>query len=82
MAEHSTLHETPHPVLLGLREVAALCGMSEASLKRMRRCGRFGPAPVAFSKRLVRYSRAEIEGWVAAGCPARKLWLERKGGGR
>lgn len=80
MAAPFTLTESSTPALLDAHQAAAFLKLSATTLKRMRRSGRFGPEPVVFSKRLVRYSRAELESWVAAGCPTRKDWAARKGG--
>ena len=69
------------PLLLKDREVAALLGVSRRHVATLRASGRM-PAPVRLGCS-VRWQRDEIEGWIAAGCPARERWeemRERKGG--
>jgi predicted DNA-binding transcriptional regulator AlpA len=59
-------------LLIDIRQLAALLSRSVASLERDQAAGRL-PAPVRVggSKR---WRRAEVEAWVAAGCPAGKAW--------
>lgn len=63
-------------LLIDIRQLAALLSRSVASLERDQAAGRL-PAPVRVggSKR---WRRAEIEAWVAAGCPARAAWDARR----
>ena len=71
------------PALLDARQLGTLLEMSHTTVKRLLRSGKIGPAPIRFSARLVRWSRPEVEAWVAAGCPSRKEWAgTRKAGGR
>lgn len=82
-AEHKKPTIQPPPAsLLTLDEAAAVAGMSASTFKRLNRVGRVGPQPVRFSARLVRWSRPELEAWIAAACPTRKAWAEQCGGGR
>lgn len=50
---------------------AALCSISPATWARMVSAGKT-PAPVRLSGGCVRYRRADLERWVAMGCPERK----------
>lgn len=54
------------------QEVARLLGISRAHVWRMHSSGRL-PKPVRLG-RAVRWGRAEIEGWLAAGAPTRERW--------
>ncbi len=58
----------PQPLLVDIHALAGLLDRSVASLERDQAAGRL-PAPVRIggSKR---WRRADIEAWVAAGCPA------------
>lgn len=76
----TTAPSTP-PALLDHEQAASLLGISPSTLKRMARAGKIGPAPIKFSSRLVRWPEAELRAWAAAGCPSRKKWAERRGGG-
>lgn len=60
---------TPEPTaLLGIREVAALLGnCSTRHICRLADAGRM-PRPVRLGA-LVRWRRAELIDWLAAGCP-------------
>jgi len=74
--------KTPNPQasLLSVEQAAAVAGVSASTFKRLVRAGKVGPLPVRFSARLVRWSRPVLEAWIAAGCPTRRQWAERKGG--
>jgi predicted DNA-binding transcriptional regulator AlpA len=58
------------PLLIDIHALAVLLDRSVASLERDQAAGRL-PAPVRIggSKR---WRRADIETWVAAGCPTRR----------
>lgn len=61
----------PPPVeaaLLDVKAVAALLGCSARHVYRLTDARRM-PAPVRLGA-LIRWRRAEIESWIAAGCPA------------
>jgi excisionase family DNA binding protein len=61
----------PPPVeaaLLDVKAVAALLGCSARHVYRLTDAGRM-PAPVRLGA-LIRWRRAEIEEWIAAGCPS------------
>ena len=62
--------------LLDVRQVAALLTCSTRHVYRLTDAGRM-PRPVNLG-RLVRWRRAEIEAWIAEGCPP----VRRVGGGQ
>jgi prophage regulatory protein len=66
----------PVPLLIDIHTLAALLTRSVASLERDQATGRL-PAPVRIggSKK---WRRADIEAWVAAGCPARTATRKAK----
>lgn len=64
------------PLLLGAGQAGLLCGRSEASWWRDHAAGRV-PRPVKLGGRTL-WRRAELEAWVAAGCPPRKEWEARE----
>jgi predicted DNA-binding transcriptional regulator AlpA len=53
--------------LLTLREVAALCGVSQRTVWGWAESG-ISPPPLKIGKGTVRYSRRAYEQWIAAGC--------------
>jgi len=55
-------------ILLNVHSVAKLLGCSPRHVRRLADTGRM-PRPVKLGA-LVRWSRLEIEGWIAQGCPA------------
>jgi excisionase family DNA binding protein len=60
------------PALLDVRAVAKLLGCSERHVYRLSDAGRM-PAPRRLGA-LVRWSRQEIEQWIAGGCrPVRQV---------
>jgi predicted DNA-binding transcriptional regulator AlpA len=69
------LLDTPaaDPLLIPDTQAARLCGIGRATWHRLRAAGRLGPQPVRLG-RAVRYRRAEVEQWAAAGCPDARTW--------
>lgn len=55
------------PLLIDVAEVGRLLTCSQAHVRRLADAGRM-PRPVKLGT-LVRWKRAEIEQWLAAGCP-------------
>ena len=55
------------PALLTVRQVAAMLGCSPRHVYRLADAGKM-PGPVRLGV-LVRWDRAAIESWLAAGCP-------------
>lgn len=66
-------------LLIDIRQLAALLSRSVGSLERDQAAGRL-PAPV-YVGGSKRWRRAEVEAWVAAGCPDRARWEEARGAG-
>jgi excisionase family DNA binding protein len=56
------------PVLLGIKAVAKLLDCSVRHVHRLRDGGRM-PQPVKLGS-LVKWNRAELDQWVASGCPS------------
>jgi predicted DNA-binding transcriptional regulator AlpA len=65
---HSTTIPDTIVELLTLREMAALCGVSQRTAWGWATAG-ISPPPLKIGKGTVRYSRRAYEEWVAAGCP-------------
>lgn len=59
-------------LLLTVEELAAELRVSPAMIYKMQNAGQL-PAPVRLGRR-VRWRRAEIDAWTAAGCPSRDRW--------
>lgn len=74
----SEAQAVPEPLLLDAEQAAALCSISRATWFHWQASGLI-PAAVIRRGRVVRWSRAEIESWIAAGCPARDRWQTMKG---
>jgi predicted DNA-binding transcriptional regulator AlpA len=68
------------PLLVGTRQAAEVCGVSEASWYRLKAAGRT-PAPVKVGSRTL-YRVADVKLWVALGCPDRKTFEARKDAGQ
>ncbi|NLF06431.1 MAG: AlpA family phage regulatory protein [Pirellulaceae bacterium] len=54
------------PALLNAKAVARMCGCSVRQVYRMSDCGVM-PRPIRLN-RLVRWSRADLDRWIADGC--------------
>lgn len=64
--QHNT--EAPTEVLADLRGVAARLVVSERTVERMVEAGKM-PPPMKLG-RLRRWRLADVESWIASGCPA------------
>jgi len=61
------------PLLLDAKDVGRLLSVSTKTVRRMNASGRL-PRPVQPSPGAVRWRTAELEAWIAAGCPSRRDW--------
>ena len=61
------------PLLVTADQASTMCGISSASWYRMASAGRC-PAPVRLSRGCVRWRAEELQEWIAAGCPDRRIW--------
>jgi excisionase family DNA binding protein len=60
------------PLLITDIESAALAGISRATWHRLRAAGKLPPA--VKMGRSVRWRRADVVGWIEAGCPDARTW--------
>ncbi len=60
-------------LLLSTVDAAKLIGVGRTHFYAMHSSGRLGPLPVRLGKRTL-WNRAELETWVADGCPSRERW--------
>jgi excisionase family DNA binding protein len=60
------------PLLMSAAQLASRLNMSIRTIWRFHSAGKL-PDPIRLG-RLVRWRRAEIERWVAAGCPQKSVW--------
>lgn len=63
--------------LMDAEDVGVFCKCSARHVNRMADAGRM-PAPIRLGS-LVRWSRTEIEAWIAAGCPSVRTPSSRGG---
>ncbi len=67
-ATPATPAQAPAAKLLDVQAAAALLGCSPRTVYRLADAGRM-PPPVKLGA-LVRWNRAAVEDWIAAGCPS------------
>ncbi len=77
-APEAPVRPEPNPsaepaLMLPRAKAARLCGVSPATWSRWDAAKRI-PAPVRLSAGCVRWRRAELVEWTAAGCPNRRTW--------
>ena len=66
------------PALLTIEQVCQLLNISRAEFYRLDQTGKFAPLSTGLCRKRL-YVRAEIENWIAAGLPHRKVWqIEKK----
>ncbi|MEM6504795.1 MAG: helix-turn-helix domain-containing protein [Planctomycetota bacterium] len=69
---------TAWPALLDRETLAAYLSVSATTLNQLRNSGRLGPREHEFGKRCPRWSRVEVDQWIAAGCPNRAQWVAQR----
>jgi predicted DNA-binding transcriptional regulator AlpA len=53
-------------------QAAALAGVSRATWHRLRAAGKL-PSPIRLGRKVL-WRRAEVVGWIDAGCPDARTW--------
>lgn len=66
----------PEPLLVGVKDVCSLLGLSRSALYDGLACGRI-PSGVKIGRRTL-WSLEEMREWVRVGCPSVALWAEYK----
>jgi excisionase family DNA binding protein len=67
------------PALLTIPQVCAYLNIARPTFYKINATGAFGLLPIKLGTcRKVLYSRAELDAYVRAGCPHRKLWQIHK----
>ncbi len=63
------------PCLVDAESLAAMLGVSRATVYKMHKDGTLGPTTVKLGGRRL-WRTEEVRRWVAAGCPSRNQWLD------
>ena len=72
--------QTPEPLqpeLLTLEQTCQLVNVARPTLYKLSATGALGPLPVKLCRKVL-YSKSEIQAWIQAGCPHRKIWQTMK----
>ncbi len=72
---------TSQPALLSRRATAERCGISLRHLASLVASGRFGLRPVYLGAKVL-FPAADVNAWIAAGCPSRDRWNAMQEAGR
>ena len=64
---------TSEPLLVDVKAVCKMLSISRATYFSMKSAGRIAPQEIRFGKKIL-LRHAEIVDWVAAGCPAKRMW--------
>ncbi len=67
---------TTEPIAVTAKQAATLVGISVRSWRRRHAAGEC-PAPVKLGGHIL-WNLSELREWVAAGCPSRARWSERR----
>jgi predicted DNA-binding transcriptional regulator AlpA len=73
-----TTSEKIPPALLNILQVSQLLNISRAEFYRLDESGKFAPLSTGLCRKRL-YVREEIESWIRAGLPHRKIWQTMKG---
>ena len=65
------------PALLTIAQVCEVLNISRAEFYRLDASGKFTPLRVGLWRKVL-YRKSEIEGWIDAGCPHRRIWSNMK----
>lgn len=71
-------NNAPASGLLDAKQAATLLSVSRSTFWKLHNQGRV-PLPLRLSPRVVRWSRGDLQAWIAAGCPPRHIWQEKRG---
>ena len=71
------MSEKTWPILVDTVAAAGLLSISPRHLISLDNSGRLGPMPIKLGARKL-FAVEDLKNWVAAGCPARQKWQERK----
>lgn len=71
--------EKIQPALLTIPQVCEYLNIARPTFYKIKATGAFGLLPIRLGTcRKVLYSRAELDDYVRAGCPHRKIWQIQK----
>ncbi len=70
-------NENHESLLVDVKGVANLVGLSKNTVMLHNSSGRLGPISIKLGRRRL-WRRKEIEQWIDAGCPARHRWQSRR----
>ena len=65
------------PELLSIEQTCQLINVQRATFYKLRASGKLAPLPVGLCRKVL-YHRGEIQEWIQAGCPDRKIWQSVK----
>lgn len=65
------------PALLTIEQTCELINVKRATFYKLKATGKFAPLSVQLCRKVL-YRRGEIEDWIRAGCPHRKIWQSMK----
>lgn len=73
------MSDTPftEPLLLDIQQLCACLSIARPTYYKIAASGVFGPLPIKLCRKVL-YRRDEIESWVRAGCPHRKVWQSQR----
>ena len=74
----NTAPEKIIPALLTIEQTCQLLNISRAEFYRLDQSGKFAPLSTGLRRKRL-YVRTEIESWIKAGLPHRKIWQSMKG---
>ena len=78
-----TVPQKIEPALLTIPQVCAYLNIARATFYKINATGAFGLLPVKLGMcRKVLYSRIELDAYVRAGCPHRKIWQSQRRKGK
>ncbi len=65
------------PALWTIQQVCAYLNISRAEFYRLNQTGAFAPLKVPLCRKVL-YRKSEIQNWIEAACPHRKIWQSIK----
>lgn len=77
----SLTHPKDPPLALPAARAAQRCGVSRSQWWKLHSAGKV-PPPVYLGSRAPRWRVADLDAWLAAGCPTRQQWQHMQGAQR
>jgi len=65
------------PALLTIPQVCQYLNIKRATFYKLNASGKFAPLQIGLCRKVL-FNKMELENWIRAGCPHRKIWQNQR----